>query len=66
MALSDTSARNSKHSGKAAGDKLHDGGGLYLLVKAEGKYGRMAYQLRWQAKDADIWRISCRVVGASA
>lgn len=44
MALSDTAVRNSKHSGKPAGDKLADGGGLYLLVKAGGKYWRMDYR----------------------
>ena len=44
MALSNTTVRNSKHSGKPAGDKLADGGGLYLLVKAGGKYWRMDYR----------------------
>ena len=31
MALTDTAVKNSKHSGKPAGDKLTDGGGMYLL-----------------------------------
>jgi hypothetical protein len=45
MALSDTFIKNStKHSGKAAGDKYTDGGGMYLLVTAAGKYWRMNYR----------------------
>ena len=44
MALSDATVKNSKYSGKPAGDKLADGGGLYLLVKAGGKYWRMDYR----------------------
>lgn len=43
MALADTFVRQVKHSGKAAGDKHTDGGGMYLLVKAAGKYWRMDY-----------------------
>jgi hypothetical protein len=30
-----------KPTGKAAGDKYSDGGGMYLLVKSYGKYWRM-------------------------
>ena len=41
MALTDTFVKQVKFSGKAAGDKYTDGGGMYLLVKAAGKYGRM-------------------------
>ena len=44
MALSDVTVKNSKYSGKPAGDKLADGGGMYLLVKASGKYWRMDYR----------------------
>ena len=43
MALTDTVVRQVKHTGKAAGDKHADGGGMYLLVKAGGKYWRMDY-----------------------
>jgi len=43
MALTDTFVRQVKHSGKAAGDKYTDSGGMYLLVKAAGKYWRMDY-----------------------
>lgn len=43
MALADTFVRQVKHSGKAAGDKYSDGGGMYLLVKSSGKYWRMDY-----------------------
>lgn len=44
MALTDVFARQIKHSGKPAGDKHSDGGGMYLLVKAAGKYWRMDYR----------------------
>jgi integrase len=44
MALTDTAVRQYKHSGKPAGDKHSDSGGLYLLVKAAGKYWRMDYR----------------------
>lgn len=43
MALTDTFVRQVKHTGKPAGDKYADGGGMYLLVKAAGKYWRMDY-----------------------
>ena len=43
MALTDTFVRQVKHSGKASGDKHADGGGMYLLVKAGGRYWRMDY-----------------------
>ena len=43
MALADTFVRQVKHTGKSAGDKHTDGGGMYLLVKAGGKYWRMDY-----------------------
>ena len=43
MALADTFVRQVKHSGKAAGDKYTDGGGMYLLVKPSGRYWRMDY-----------------------
>ena len=45
MALADTFVRQIKHSGKPAGDKHTDGQGMYLLVKAGGKYWRMDYTL---------------------
>ncbi len=44
MALTDTFVRNVKHSGAPAGDKHTDGGGMYLLVNAGGKYWRMNYR----------------------
>ena len=43
MALADTFVRQVKHTGKPAGDKHTDGGSMYLLVKAGGKYWRMDY-----------------------
>lgn len=44
MALTDTFIRHVKHSGAPAGDKHTDGHGLFLLVKAAGKYWRMNYR----------------------
>ena len=44
MALTDTFIRQIKHTGAPAGDKHADGQGLYLLVKAAGKYWRMDYR----------------------
>ena len=41
MALTDTFVRQVKHSGASAGDKYTDGQGMFLLVKAAGKYWRM-------------------------
>ena len=43
MALTDTFVKQVKHTGKPTGDKYSDGGGMYLLVKAGGKYWRMDY-----------------------
>lgn len=54
MALSDTFARQVKHSGSAAGDKHTDGDGLYLLVKAAGKYWRMNYRFLGKYKTLAI------------
>lgn len=50
MALTDTFIKNTKHSGKAAGDKHSDGGGLYLHIKAAGKYWRVAYRFEGKQK----------------
>ena len=44
MALTDTFVRQVKHSGTPAGDKHTDGQGLFLLVKAPGKYWRLSYR----------------------
>jgi integrase len=44
MPLTDTFIRQAKYSGAKAGDKHSDGGGLYLLVNAAGKYWRMNYR----------------------
>jgi integrase len=44
MALTDTFLRQVKHSGAPAGDKYTDGQGMFLLVKAAGKYWRMNYR----------------------
>lgn len=50
MALTDTFVKNVKHSGKPAGDKHSDGGGLYLHVTATGKYWRAAYRFHGKQK----------------
>ena len=50
MALADTFIRQVKHSGAAAGDKHADGQGLFLLVKAAGKYWRMSYRFDGKQK----------------
>jgi len=51
MALNDTFIRNStKYSGKPSGDKYTDGGGMYLLVTAAGKYWRMNYRFNQKRK----------------
>ncbi len=44
MALTDTFVKNTKHTGRPAGDKYADGGGMYLLINAGGKYWRMDYR----------------------
>lgn len=54
MALNDTFVKNAKHTGKPAGDKHSDGGGLYLHVNATGKYWRMAYRFNAKQKTLSI------------
>jgi integrase len=44
MPLTDTFVRQVKHAGAPAGEKRTDGQGLYLLVRAAGKYWRMDYR----------------------
>jgi len=44
MALTATFVKNAKYTGVPAGDKHRDGGGMYLLVNASGKYWRMDYR----------------------
>lgn len=50
MALTDTGIRQVKHSGAPAGDKLTDGGGMYLLVTATAKCWRMNYRFDGKQK----------------
>ena len=50
MALTDTFVKQVKYTGKAAGDKHTDGGGMYLLVKAGGRYWRMDYTFQEKRK----------------
>lgn len=42
--LTDIFVKNVKHKGSLAGEKYSDGGGMYLLVKAPGKYWRLDYR----------------------
>ena len=50
MPLTDTFAKNTKHTGAPAGDKHTDGGGMYLLVNAGGRYWRMDYRFAGKRK----------------
>ena len=50
MALTDTFVKNIKPGSIAAGDKHSDGGGMYLLVNAGGKYWRMDYRFSEKRK----------------
>ena len=50
MALTDTFTRNTKHTGKPAGDKHSDGGGMYLHITQAGKYWRMNYRFAGKQK----------------
>ncbi len=50
MALTDTFVKSVKHTTSPAGDKHSDGGGMYLLVTASGKYWRMDYRFGGKRK----------------
>lgn len=50
MALTDTFVKNIKTTASAGGDKHTDALGLYLLVKAAGKYWRMNYRFLGKQK----------------
>lgn len=50
MALTDTFVKNVKHTGAPAGDKHTDGQGMFLLVKAAGKYWRLNYRFLGKQK----------------
>jgi integrase len=54
MPLTDTFIRQAKYSGAKAGDKHSDGGGLYLLVNAAGKYWRMNYRFLGKQKTLSL------------
>ena len=54
MALTDTFVKQVKHTGKSAGDKHTDGDGMYVLVKAAGKYWRMDYTFAEKRKTLAI------------
>ena len=54
MALTDTFFKNLKWAGAAAGEKHTDGQGLYLLVKATGKYWRVNYRFAGKQKTLAI------------
>lgn len=50
MPLTDTFVKNTKPTGTPSGDKYRDGGGMYLLVNAGGKYWRMDYRFAEKRK----------------
>jgi integrase len=50
MALTDTFVKQVKHKGAEIGERYADGGGMYLRVKAAGKYWRMDYRIDGKAK----------------
>jgi hypothetical protein len=52
--VTDTEIRHWKHSGKSSGDKHFIGGGLFLLVKATGKFWRVKYHLNGKEKTLSI------------
>ncbi len=45
MALTDTFVKQVKHKGSTVGERYADGGGMYLRVKASGKYWRLDYRI---------------------
>ena len=49
-ALTDTYVKNAKHTGKPAGNKHSDGGGLHLHITASGKCCRLAYKFSSEQK----------------
>ena len=50
MALTDTFIKQVKHTENPTGDKYRDGDGMYLHVKAAGKYWRMDYRFGGKRK----------------
>lgn len=50
MALTDTFVKQVKHKGSAIGERYADGGGMYLRVKAAGKYWRLDYRINGKAQ----------------
>jgi integrase len=50
MALTDTFVRQVKHKGAEIGERYADGGGMYLRVKAAGKYWRLHYRIGGKPK----------------
>ncbi|MGJ7498332.1 tyrosine-type recombinase/integrase [Variovorax sp. RT4R15] len=50
MALTDTFVRQVKHKGSLIGERYADGGGMYLRVKAAGKYWRLDYRIEGKPK----------------
>jgi integrase len=54
MALNNTFVKNIKHSIGGAVGKYRDGGGMYLLVNASGKYWRMDYRFADKRKTLSL------------
>ena len=54
MGLTNTFVKNIKHSIGSAVGKYRDGGGMYLLVNASGKYWRMDYRFANKRKTLSL------------
>ena len=54
MSLTNTFVKNIKHSIGSAVGKYRDGGGMYLLVNASGKYWRMDYRFADKRKTLSL------------
>ena len=54
MPLNDTFVRQVKHKGAVIGERYADGGGMYLRVKAAGKYWRLDYRIDGRAKTLSL------------
>lgn len=54
MALTDTFVKQVKHKGSPIGERYADGGGMYLRVKAAGKYWRLDYRINGKAQTLSL------------
>ncbi|MGJ7523647.1 tyrosine-type recombinase/integrase [Variovorax sp. LT1P1] len=54
MPLTDTFVKQVKHKGSPIGERYADGGGMYLRVKAAGKYWRLDYRIDGKAQTLSL------------